>query len=95
MSRISVERQAAHVDGTDLGKVDRALAADGEEILDVLVAEELHVDRVAGTDHVVDRHRNVGVGRERRRDALEQVVAERLERRDADGLERQERERRS
>ena len=52
-------RQAADRDGSDLRKRDRAVAAHNEPVVGILIAEQLHIDRIARADHIVHRHWNV------------------------------------
>ncbi len=87
------EALAAHADRTQLGEAHAAIAAHDERYRAVLVAVQLHVKLIASTHDVVRRHRHVRDRREGGRRALEQVVAERLERIRAEFLQRQANER--
>ncbi len=62
-------------------------------MLDVLIAEQLHVDRIAGPDHVVDRYWSFVIDRERIRSfRFKELVSELPQRGDAHWIERQERQ---
>ena len=86
-----VEGHAGDGDRTELRKADLAVAAHHQGVVGLDVADELHLHRVARAHRVLGRHRDVVGRREGRRHAGEQVVAEGLQRIDADGLELQQR----
>ena len=75
-----VERHAAHHDGPELREIDPAVPLDRQLISRGLVAVELDVQRIAGSDDIVDRNLDIGDRREGAGNTLEQVVAERLQR---------------
>lgn len=87
-----VEAQAADVDRPELREVDPSVAPDDQNEGAVLVAVELYLELVAGTQHVVRRHRNVRHRREGRRRLVEEVVPEGLQGGHAGSLQRQSRQ---
>ncbi len=86
-----VEREPGDLDRAELRHVQRAVATHDQQVAGRFLAEQLDGDVVAGTDAVVGGHRYVVGRRERRRHLAEHLVAERLQRFDADRLYRQQR----
>ncbi len=74
------EELSADVDRPQLRKIDAPIAPHHHLVGVVLIAVEQHIERIARTDDVVGRHRDVGQRLEARRILGEQVVAEGLQR---------------